>query len=404
MENLLSQNWLIQFRWYLLGITSIGFIISYTTGLSSEIIPAAILFGSVIAISNFTLRTEFLNLSSEKLLFGVLLLDTLLISFILYLLGGATNPFSILFLVYVVFSSILLNSAYTLIVVAVSVSCFGLLLKYTPEQHMHHASNYSNHLMGMWIAYSLVAIICAVTISALVRLLKRSLQKSEELSNNQLRLSSLTTIAAGAAHELRTPLNIISLCVDDAKVLAKEQGNIVKVNHQLELISDQISRCTQIIKDLGINSKEIEGEQFTKIDLQDFTNETLYDFKDKLDLQNILEKTTADKIKIPKNAIKKALRSLIQNALESTKNPKLEFEASLSKNILTFRIEDNGPGLNPEIIKRIGEPFVTTKAPGQGMGLGIFLSQLTARSYGGDLIFDPNFKNGTRALFSIKVK
>jgi signal transduction histidine kinase len=141
---------------------------------------------------------------------------------------------------------------------------------------MHNSSDYFNHLNGMWIAYSLVAIVCSFTISTLANLLKNNLKRTQELINSQLRLKSLTTLSAGAAHELRTPLNTISLCIDDLKFLLSKDNK--KINSQLNTISEQILRCIQIIKDLSLKSGEIEGETYAPVFLRTLISDLIVDF------------------------------------------------------------------------------------------------------------------------------
>jgi two-component system sensor histidine kinase RegB len=114
-------------------------------------------------------------------------------------------------------------------------------------------------------------------------------------------------------------------------------------------------------------------------------------------------KNLDEKILIPKQAIFKAIKSLIQNSIESSENPLIKIKYFLVQNILTVQIIDNGSGILPEIKSRIGEPFITSKPPGKGMGLGIFIAKLTANCYGGDLDFKSD-SQGTIASLTFKIK
>jgi len=70
---------------------------------------------------------------------------------------------------------------------------------------------------------------------------------------------------------------------------------------------------------------------------------------------------------------------------------------------LQFCIEDHGTGMTEETLRRIGEPFFTTKEPGKGMGLGTFLAIAFAEQLGGRLTYTSDLGKGTRAVFEIPV-
>jgi len=402
MNQLIFQNWILQFRFYL-ALLGLG------AGLSSHFfyapltsINTVILLIFLFLCSNLILYLFSSAYSTEGTLLGVIVFDLVLISAILFSTGGATNPFSILFLVYVVFAAILLSPLSTAIIVSTSIVAFGILLRHPSAQSHHHSDDFSSHLLGMWLAYILVAILSSFTVSVLSRLLKQSLKKTEELGSRQLRLSALTTLAAGAAHELRTPINTISLCVEDAKILIENGQDKIQSLKQLEIIAAETSRCLKIINDLGKNSGEIEGEVHTPVVLRDFINKIASRFSPDRRLIVTLEKNPADTcVRIPVKAVENSLSALIQNAFESRENPRVFLHAFTTSKSTYFQITDNGSGIENKMFDRLGEPFFTTKPAGKGMGLGIFLAKLTATSYGGNLVYDKSYHEGTRVTFSI---
>jgi two-component system sensor histidine kinase RegB len=66
-------------------------------------------------------------------------------------------------------------------------------------------------------------------------------------------------------------------------------------------------------------------------------------------------------------------------------------------------VSDNGKGMSPNTLRRIGEPFFTTKEPGKGMGLGTFLVRTLAEQLGGRLTFESTPHAGTLATFELPV-
>jgi two-component system, sensor histidine kinase RegB len=71
--------------------------------------------------------------------------------------------------------------------------------------------------------------------------------------------------------------------------------------------------------------------------------------------------------------------------------------------VVQFVVADHGPGVSPEVLRRIGEPFFTTKAPGQGMGLGVFLARTIVERLGGDLQLRSEAGRGTTAIIAVPV-
>ena len=79
----------------------------------------------------------------------------------------------------------------------------------------------------------------------------------------------------------------------------------------------------------------------------------------------------------------------------------VEVFADASHGSLRFVIQDRGEGMTPETLRRIGEPFFTTKEPGTGMGLGVFLARGLAEQLGGNLTFFSVPGEGTTAVLEL---
>ena len=75
--------------------------------------------------------------------------------------------------------------------------------------------------------------------------------------------------------------------------------------------------------------------------------------------------------------------------------------AAVEGRSLQFLVEDTGAGMNEETLRHVGEPFFTTKEPGRGMGLGVFLVRTLAHRLGGGLTFESAVGRGTRVTFEL---
>ncbi|MDQ3299735.1 MAG: ATP-binding protein, partial [Myxococcota bacterium] len=108
------------------------------------------------------------------------------------------------------------------------------------------------------------------------------------------------------------------------------------------------------------------------------------------DLPTDIAKTT---LRLPPRAVSQALRSLVTNAQDASP-PNASVVVAVREEtgpdgaILAISIRDRGAGMPSDVLARIGEPFFTTKAPGRGMGLGLFLARAVIEGVGGSLQID----------------
>ena len=108
-------------------------------------------------------------------------------------------------------------------------------------------------------------------------------------------------------------------------------------------------------------------------------------------------------VEVPLDALSQAIRGLIKNAIdadESGKSVRLEVLQRGEK--AEIEITDWGPGMPDEILQRVSEPFFTTKSPGKGMGLGVFLAINVLRSVDGDVVYRSKPGQGTTATVSFR--
>jgi two-component system sensor histidine kinase RegB len=103
----------------------------------------------------------------------------------------------------------------------------------------------------------------------------------------------------------------------------------------------------------------------------------------------------------PAHGLERALRVLLQNALQATPGGEVRLRARCTPGGIGVDVVDDGPGMAPDVMARAGEPFFTTKAPGQGSGLGLFVARTLAEQLGGSLELRSEPGRGTTARMEL---
>ena len=112
-----------------------------------------------------------------------------------------------------------------------------------------------------------------------------------------------------------------------------------------------------------------------------------------------------ENLNIPLIGLSQAMRGLVQNALDadpSDRSIKVAVERLDKK--WKWEIRDQGPGMSAQELSRVSEPFYTTKPPGEGMGLGVFLAKNVIRRLGGTVEFESASGEGTCVTVCLPIK
>lgn len=405
--------WLVRLRWSaVFGQTLILLIAEKLFELS---LPVFFLWSIIVffALTNLALHlyTRKKEYPPRAIIGSVLTLDTFILTALLYWSGGPSNPFSIVYLVHVTIAALLLGSIWTWVTVGLSLICFAGLFQFhypIPElamSHHHDASNsFSFHLYGMLLAFGLVATLTGFFLTRMtdaLRAQEQAIQDLKLITAHHERLAALTTLAAGAAHELNTPLGTIAIAAKElSRELIKSEASPDSIE-DAQLILSQIERCKGIIDKMSGQSGEISGELHIKIpneELMSHLKAEVGEGADRLDV----EVPRLNHIYAPPKGLIQALSSLIKNALDASGSQKrIKLIIDADEDGTSFSVIDSGTGIPSELIPRIGEPFFTTKDPGKGMGLGVFLAKLFATRLGGSLEIRSRTGEGTRAILHL---
>jgi C4-dicarboxylate-specific signal transduction histidine kinase len=242
------------------------------------------------------------------------------------------------------------------------------------------------------------------------------LRESQQQLIMQEKLASLGSLTAGVAHELHNPLNFVNNFTELSLELLDEISNQIPVNQQeewfitikknLNVIMNHGQRAESIIRAMIMHSNSGTGEKsLTNI------NELYEHSADMISFSAINTSAACPvsifkeldinlpKIKVIQRDLSKALINLINNAYwevsrkwrstesKSDFKPQITIKSYLQNNKIILSISDNGDGVREEIKDKIFEPFFTTKPAGQGVGLGLSISNDIIRAHGGTITF-----------------
>ena len=341
---------------------------------------------------------------------AIFCLDTLCLTVMLGLTGGPNNPFSLLYLVQIALSAIVLRKFWTWVLGALSTACFGLLFFFhiplAVFQTHHMEEGLSPHLIGMWIAFVIAAALITFFTGKIADALRRREQEVLELQDQVARherLASMVTLAAGAAHELGTPLGTIAVV---ARELERYASNISKDNATLEdarLIRSEVDRCRVILERMSAQGAQPMGETPERVRVLNLLTMVCGQFgaSQRAFLRIDMTDETLDAV-LPVQAMAQSLAALIQNALDANiEHRPVHIGAAETGATLRISVRDRGHGMSEGVLRRIAEPFFTTKEPGKGMGLGTFLVRTFAQNLGGRVSFDSTPGEGTTATLEL---
>lgn len=323
--------------------------------------------------------------------FAHLLLDVLVLTALLRWSGGSENPLVSLYLIPVVVAAAVLPAGYTWVMAALTVGCYTLLMWARDTQPVHHhadeASFINLHLTGMWLTFAvsagLIALFAARMASSLRERDRRLAAAREESLRNE-RIVALGTMAAGAAHELGTPLNTLALLVDELE--RGGAGNAAAAEDLAEM-RRQLGNCKRIITELLASAGQARGEGGSPQPVDAFLQEVVSKWEMMRPSARFEFRWGSDGPEpriIAEQTLSQALINLLNNAADASPG-RIEIDASCVEDELVVEIRDHGPGLTPEVLSQAGQPFFTTKAPGKGFGLGLFLANATIERFGGSV-------------------
>lgn len=345
----------------------------------------------------------------EGQLAGILAGDILILTALLYLTGGPFNPFSFVYLVYISLAVVLLRSRYAWMLAGLSLGCSALLfLAHLPLEMpvLSHEDHMRWHLWGMWVAFAVAAV---YIIYSQVRVLQALAAREAELADarergaRQERLAALATLAGGAAHELASPLSTVAVIACELERELTQRAVAPDLIDDVRLVRAELDHCREILDQMSDQAGEGAGDGVSTASLAELLDRSLSGLPPVPPVR--LEMTDGDERLVwSHRVVARAVRALVRNAQDaSPPGTAVAVCARIDGGALRVEVADEGAGMTPEVLARAGEPFFTTKQPGQGMGLGLFLCRAIAEQLGGGVELSSLPGRGTTARLVVPI-
>ncbi len=216
------------------------------------------------------------------------------------------------------------------------------------------------------------------------------------------KLSSIGLLAAGIAHEVNTPITGIS---SYTQMLLKETPSSDKRKAILEKIEKQTFRAAEIVNGL-LNFSRLNSSEFKELDINQLIDESLSLLSHQLQNHHIRVDSRYDR-SLPAvygnlGKLQQVFINLFLNARDAMPSGgELAIQTAMDESMVVVDISDTGAGIPGDDIKRIFDPFYTTKPVGKGTGLGLAVSYGIIQEHGGRILVDSNPGRGTH--FQLKL-
>jgi two-component system sensor histidine kinase RegB len=389
---------ILRLRWLaVLGQLAAIFIVVQGLDFDLPVIPCVSIVG-LSALLNLVLQMAFNPMQRLEPAYAAALLALNIVELagLLFFTGGLENPFSFLFLAPVLISATALPIRLTIALGILAIACasalvfFHLPLPWDSDEPMVLPPIY---LFGVWLSIAVaigVTSLYAFQVTEEARQLSDALAATELVLTREQHLSQLDGLAAAAAHELGTPLSTIFLISRELERSVQDDSPFAG---DLKTLREQAQRCRDILA--KITQLSSSGAPFDRLLLSTLIEEAVAPHRDfgvaikvRIAVAGVREPTASRN-----PAILYGVGNILENAVDFARTA-VEVNAWWNTETVEIVISDDGPGIPPDLLKRIGEPYLSRRrsadeAPSDhgGLGLGVFIARTLLERTGAKVSF-----------------
>jgi two-component system sensor histidine kinase RegB len=389
---------ILRLRWLaVLGQLAAIFIVAHGLEFDVPAVPCLAIVG-LSALLNLALQIAFNPMQRLEPAYAaaLLALNIVELAALLFFTGGLQNPFSFLFLAPVLISATALPVRLTIALGALAIACasvlvfFYLPLPWDADEPLVLPPIY---LFGVWLSILLaigVTSLYAFQVTQEARKLSDALAATELVLTREQHLTQLDGLAAAAAHELGTPLSTIFLI---SRELERSVSADSPLAGDIKTLREQAQRCRDILA--KITQLSATGAPFDRMPLSTLIEETVAPYRDfgvtiKV---RIAVAGTSEPVGTRNPAILHGVGNILENAVDFARTT-VEVNAWWNTETVEIVISDDGPGFAPDILKRIGEPYLSRRrsideaqSEHGGLGLGVFIARTLLERTGAKVSF-----------------
>jgi len=413
-----TLKWIMFFR-VLFTTLLLGSTIVFQLRRSPSFLAEPLLFIYGLTIGIYVLSfvyTIFLHRVKRELLFAYVqvVMDTIVVTLIIYVTGGFSSIFSFLYLLVIIYSSMLLFRRGSMIMAAlcsiqygilVDLEYYGILTPFVVEDSMSGLTYTWNYAIFK-ILITMVACFAVAFLSSLLseqeRRTRKDLLAMEEHVKRVEKMAAIGEMAAGLTHEIKNPLASLTGSI---QMLRDDIPHSSDHDKLMQIILREADRLSSLANNFLLFARPPVGKT-ESIELKEALSETLELFE--------RDSTGRDRISIAKTFIpniwiemdtshlRQILWNLLLNAAESINGSgRIDIKMIPPTNrFVGIQVTDTGCGISKERIDSIYDPFFTTKSSGTGLGLSIVHRIL--ESYNGWIEVVSEIDQGT--TFTLKLK
>ena len=394
--------WLVRLRWIALAaqVLAIPAALHFEL-LERRLLPAFV--GTIVALASLNVITRAALRSggpvSQGQIFFQLFADIAALSVLLALTGGAWNPLAPILFVHTVLGSLLLRGRLGLLFLGVLLGCLAFI-----QTVSHIPVALEGSLLPAEILFPAQLLVALVfwmmtgwlgsTLSSLQSHFAFLQQRTTRID----RLRAVGALAAGLSHEFATPLNTAQLKL---KRLARTRGLDGDVD--LDTAAEALSRCKEVLRHMAGSQLHPERLSLEAVEVEQLVGRvcsSLGQVEEAVPIRYHVEGRGPRRALLPAVAFSQAVLNLIDNAIESGDDGKpVDVVVAHRINHIDVLVLDRGKGW-PEVVRRhLGEPFVTTKP--NGVGLGLYFVHSLTEAMGAEFMLEDREQGGAVARISL---
>lgn len=382
---------LIQLRW----IAAVGQIVTIAIvevglGIQLPLEKMALVLAGLLALNivSFLWLRARPEVSNRALLLA-LMLDVTALTAQLYFSGGASNPFTGLYLMQVTLAAVLLDVVFAWTIVTLAAVGFLLLTRFNLPLTLPASGApdlFTLNVIGTFVCFALDAALLVFFLIQITRNLRnrdaRLAALRQQAAEEDL-IVRMGLLASGAAHELGTPLASVSVILSDWKRMPAIR-NHPEMSEEIEEMQAAVQRCKTIVTGILKSAGEARGDVPVVSSVNTFIADIAKEWQDASPAANLqFANRFGDDVQIViDSALKQIVFNLLDNAVEASPGW-IQLTASRDEDTLLLEVRDLGKGFAPEILEHLGTPYQSTK--GRGGGLGLFLVVNVVRKLGGSV-------------------